>query len=149
MAWITEDGQTIEFNTEFSLNGVDYPSQWLRITSPEEKAAVGLTWQIPPAVETYNARFFQKTGDVVEPKPVEDVRADLITKSKETAMALLKNTDWYYIRKYDVGEEVPEDVHEYRDKVRKEQDRLEAAYMEADFDAIQNIETNWPNLGEE
>ena len=148
MAWTTEDGQTIEFNTEFSLNGVDYPSQWLRITSPEEKAAVGLTWQIPPAVETYNARFFQKTGGVVEPKPVEDIRADLITKSKETAMALLSSTDWYYIRKSDTGEEIPPSIQEYRDGVRQEQARLEGAYSDADFDAIQIIETSWPDLGE-
>lgn len=146
MAWKTEDGQTIEFNTEFSLNGVDYPSQWLRLTSPEEKAAIGLTWQSPPPVETYNARFFQKTGDVVEPKPIEDVRADLIDRSKETAMVLLKNTDWYYIRKSDTGEEVPSEIQEYRDGVRDEQVRLEVAYIEADFESIQEIETNWPDM---
>ena len=61
-------------------------------------------------------------------------------------MVLLKNTDWYYIRKSDTGEEVPSEIQEYRDGVRDEQVRLEVAYIEADFESIQEIETNWPDM---
>ena len=37
------NGQPLQLDTQFSYNGVEYPSNWLRLASLEEKEAIGIT----------------------------------------------------------------------------------------------------------
>jgi ABC-type proline/glycine betaine transport system substrate-binding protein len=45
--------------------------------------------------------------------------ANIILDSKEIANAYLKNTDWYYARKMEIGKEVPQDVVDNRAAARE------------------------------
>ena len=48
---------TIPLDTPFTIDGTSYPANWLRLTSLEEKNAVGIT-EVPDVTETYDSRFY-------------------------------------------------------------------------------------------
>jgi len=145
MPWKTADKKTVDFNTPFSYNEVDYPAQWLSRSTPEEKSAIGLWWEEEPVPVSFNARFFYKDGDEVKPQRIEDIREQMLIEIKRTANDMLGATDWYLLRKWDTGEEVPSDIKATRDAIRAEEKRLEDLYNSSDFDSIQNVARNWPS----
>ena len=51
------NNQTIPLDTPFTIDGTSYPANWLRLTSLEEKNAVGIT-EVPDVTETYDSRFY-------------------------------------------------------------------------------------------
>jgi hypothetical protein len=48
---------TIPLDTPFTIDGTSYPQNWLRLTSLEEKQAVGIT-EVADVTTTYDDRFF-------------------------------------------------------------------------------------------
>jgi len=53
----------------YDANGTQYPSQWLNVSTEEQKAAIGITW-VADAVRA-DDRFYWD-GDVNNPKALED-----------------------------------------------------------------------------
>jgi hypothetical protein len=47
----------IQLDTPFTIDGTSYPANWLRLTSLEEKNAVGIT-EVADVTTTYDDRFF-------------------------------------------------------------------------------------------
>ena len=47
----------IPLDTPFTIDGTSYPANWLRLTSLEEKNAVGIT-EVPDVTETYDSQFY-------------------------------------------------------------------------------------------
>jgi hypothetical protein len=43
------NGNPLPLDTPFDANGVQYPANWLRLTSADEKAAIGITEVADPA----------------------------------------------------------------------------------------------------
>ena len=50
------NGNPLPIDTQFEVNGTTYPQNWLRLTSIEEKNAVGITEVADP--EPYDDRFY-------------------------------------------------------------------------------------------
>jgi len=50
------NGQTISLDVAFTHGGIQYPANWIRLASPEERAAIGLTEVADP--EAYDQRFY-------------------------------------------------------------------------------------------
>jgi hypothetical protein len=50
------NGNPLPIDTQFEVNGTTYPQNWLRLTSIEEKNAIGITEVADP--EPYDDRFF-------------------------------------------------------------------------------------------
>ena len=50
------NGNPLPVDTPFEIDGTQYPSNWLRLTSIEEKNAVGIT-EVPDP-ESYDDRFY-------------------------------------------------------------------------------------------
>ena len=55
---IVQNGQIVQFvtpGTAFELDGVSYPANWCNLSSPEEKAAIGMVDVIygPEPSQTY------------------------------------------------------------------------------------------------
>lgn len=75
------------------------------------------------------------------------LKSNTIAQIKQTAGSLLADTDWYVVRKADIGTNVPADVNTYRASVRAEADRLEAAISAvSDIDGLIAVQANWPKL---
>jgi hypothetical protein len=51
------NGQPLPLDTPFEINGTSYPANWLRLTSLEEKQAVGIT-EVADVTTTYDDRFY-------------------------------------------------------------------------------------------
>jgi hypothetical protein len=51
------NGNTLPLDTPFTVDGTHYPANWLRLTSIEEKNAVGIT-EVPDVSVTYDDRFY-------------------------------------------------------------------------------------------
>jgi len=148
MPFKTTTGLTIQPDRAFTLGDVQYPSNWLRLTSDEEKAAIGITWEEPPKFK--DERWWGnvvKDGEVTStPIPLDQLKERETANAKKQAGALLSGSDWMVIRSVDEEERpVPVEWSAFRDAVRVECNRLEEAIASADFEGIQSIEQNWPN----
>ena len=78
--------------------GVQYPANWLRLASPEERAAIGITEEPDPA--PYDQRFYW--GPEL-PKDHGQLVEQWVSQTRTTANTLLAPTDWQVIREADNG----------------------------------------------
>ena len=62
-----QNGKPLTLDRPFTVDGVQYPSNWLRMASEADKAALGITWEADPAPVDY--RFYWSEGN---PKALED-----------------------------------------------------------------------------
>ena len=63
------NNQPLAVDTPFTANEIQYPANWLRLASAEEKAAIGIT-EVPDPVRA-DDRFYWN-GDSTLPKALED-----------------------------------------------------------------------------
>ena len=107
------NSKTLPIEVAFSSNGVNYPANWLRLTTLDEKKAIGIT-EVSDSV-TYDQRFYWSANKA---KALAGLKTNWITQQKNTANALLAPYDWYIIRKLEEGKDIPGAVSKYRDDVR-------------------------------
>jgi hypothetical protein len=115
------NGKPLAIDRSFrDADGNTYPSNFLRIATEEQKAAIGITWEPDP--EPVDTRFY---WDHNLPKDIDDLKTQWIKQQKEIAASLFAPTDWYIIRKVDTGIEVPNTIKLYRDEIRLASDGRE------------------------
>jgi hypothetical protein len=132
------NGNPLPIDTPFTVDGTSYPANWLRLTSIEEKNAIGIT-EVADTQVAYDDRFF---WGVDNPKQLEDItvtpeedepyiqrglKTNWIAQVKDTAGKLLAQTDWMVIRKAERDVAIPADTVIYRAAVVAEANRLETA----------------------
>jgi len=61
--------RTIQLDTPFTHNEIQYPANWIRLASEEDKSAIGLVWEADPV--RADDRFYWN-GDINNPKALED-----------------------------------------------------------------------------
>ena len=139
------DGRKLRQGRSFTdSNGTQYPSNWLKLSSNEDKARVGITWEPDPA--PFDSRYYYSAGN---PRPVADVPqvdednnpvldADgnqIIQKGLKTNFAaeqatiagqILSSTDWYATRKAETSKAIPAAIKTYRAAVRTACDARQA-----------------------
>jgi hypothetical protein len=136
----------IPLDTPFEIDGTSYPANWLRLTSLEEKQAVGIT-EVADETTSYNDQFY---WGVDNPKDLTDLKKNWTAQVKDTANKLLSQTDWMVIRKAERDVAIPEATVTYRAAVIAECTRLVTAITEAaDVSALITIVTTqgWPANG--
>ena len=107
------DSKTLPVDVAFTSNGINYPANWLRLTTLDEKKAIGITEVADEA--TYDQRFY---WSATKAKDLASLQTSWIAKQKETASSLLTPYDWYVIRKLEESTDIPATVSKYRDDVR-------------------------------
>jgi len=126
------NGSPLPIDTPFTVDGVQYPANWLRFTTLEEKQAIGIT-EVPDP-EPYDDRFYWGVGI---PKDLGELKTQWIGQFKDTAGKLLAATDWMIIRKVERDVAIPAEVVTKRAAIVAECTRLEAAITEcADVPAL-------------
>ena len=145
MAFQLSDGTGIPVDVPFTIGTTNYPANWLRLSTAEEKTAIGIVEVADPKI--YDNRFYWSDGSAKELDDVnatyaEDaldgsykkgdlkkdadgnqliiygVKSVLKTKEKATAQSLLSKYDWYVTRKSEKGTAIPAEITTYRDAVR-------------------------------
>jgi len=108
------NGKSISLDAAFTTeDGTQYPANWLRLSSPEEREAIGIT-------ETedepwYDQRFYWGVGN---PKDHTELVKTWTAQVKATAGSLLAQSDWYITRASETGLEAPQSVLERRSLIR-------------------------------
>lgn len=116
------DNKPLALDTPFTHADIQYPANWLRLATPEERAAIGITEADEPAA--YDDRFYWSAGNA---KDVDQLKTQWLGQVKQTAGSLLAQTDWMVIRKAERDVAIPEDVVLTRARVLAEANRLEEA----------------------
>ena len=140
------DGKTLQYDRAFTHNGYQYPDNWLRLTTLEEKQAIGIVEVPEPAVASWDQRFY--TG-VDTPKDLDQLKTLWKQRQNEIASSLLTPSDWRVIRARETGGQVNIDWFNYRKAVRTacntRQTEIDAcADVAALKELIDNPTTSWP-----
>ena len=117
------NGRPIPQDSPFTdANGTQYPANWIRLASDDEKAAIGIAEVADP--EPFNDRFYWSAGN---PKDLDQCKAMLIAQVKQTAAALLAPTDWKVIRFIESAAPIGTTVTAYREAIRADSNNHETA----------------------
>ena len=109
------DGKTLRYDKAFTHNGISYPANWLRLTTLEEKQAIGIVEVADPVVEGWDQRFYWAVDN---PKDLDQLKELWTAKVKDTAGSMLSETDWYVVRQAEGGTAAPADVLTRRGEIR-------------------------------
>lgn len=107
------DGRPLSPDAPFEHDGVNYPANWLRLASVDEREAIGITEEPDPA--PCDQRFYWAPGN---PKNHADLVAQWAQQTRITAGTLLSPTDWYVVRELDNGTPAPVEMKDWRQAVR-------------------------------
>ena len=130
------NGKPLAVDVPFTVGDINYPANWLRLTTKAEKEAIGITEVADDPV--YDSRFYWGDGtakalDDVNEKDKDGnllkdengnqvvtlgVKSVLKAQEKETAGSLLARYDWYVIRKAETSKAIPTAIKTYRTAVR-------------------------------
>tara|TARA_R100000278_G_C5471062_1_gene164496 strand:- start:218 stop:787 length:570 start_codon:yes stop_codon:yes gene_type:complete len=151
----------LRLDVPFTVGDINYPANWLRLSTADEKTALGITEVADPKV--YDSRFYWSDGtakaldDVNATYPEDDlergvkkgelmkdaegnqivylgVKSILKATEKSVANTFLKRYDWYVVRKAEKGTAIPTEITTYRDAVR-----TACNTREAEIDACSDI----------
>ena len=136
----------------FTHNNIQYPRNWLRHASADEREAIGLTWidDDRPRVDEkyYNVRG-RRGYWTTTPKDVDGLKVEQIAAIKRVAANKLSGSDWMVVRAAEGGTAVPADWADWRVAVRAASNDAEAAVEAADFEGLQVLQQDWPESPEE
>jgi len=102
-------------------DGTQYPANWLRLATPEQRAAIGITEAAPEP--TYDQRFYWGPD---LPKDHAQLVEQWVGQTKQTANSLLAPTDWYITRASETGVAAPQSVLDRRSALRTLSNEKEA-----------------------
>lgn len=152
------NGTTLKEGREFTgTDGTQYPKVWMRY-SADEKKAIGITWEDPPASEApYDSRFYhgRKIDGTLIPRSLTDInevdedgnalkdpftgkqmvtlglKSVWVAQTKRTANDKLAVHDWYVVRNAEKSTAIPSYITSYRDAVRTKCAEIETALNNA------------------
>ena len=121
------NGNPLAVDVAFSHNDINYPANWLRLSTADEKTAIGIT-EVADAA-TYDSRFYDGDGtakalddktETIDGVEYTTLGVKSVLKAKEKAMAdsYLSKYDWYVVRKAEKSTAIPTAITTYRDGVR-------------------------------
>lgn len=137
------NGSPLPIDTPFEVDGTHYPANWLRLTTLEEKQAIGIT-EVPDP-EPYDDRFY---WGVNNPKDLDQLKKQWTGWADETAWLLLQKTDYMDSRKANDPEYTPPaDWLAWRASVRSQAKLTKQAIAAAaDIPSLQQaIAVQWPD----
>ena len=126
------DGKQLNPNRAFTgPDGTQYPANWLRLTTLEEKQAIGIT-EVPDPQPVDNRFYWGRDADGnLIPRQLEDDGPDPVSgitttglktqwksQQDQTAYSLLSPTDWYIVRNAETGDAIPVGITSFRASVR-------------------------------
>jgi len=146
------DGKTLSVDVAFTSNGINYPANWLRLTTLDEKKAIGITEVADAPI--YDQRFYwgvdnpkllvdenakDEDGNLLKDSDGnqivnEGLKTIWVKRQKQEARNYLSNSDWYITRKSEKGTEIPSNIQTYRDAVR-----TTCATRETEINAVADV----------
>ena len=112
------DGQPLAPDVPFKHAGIQYPANWLRLSSQKERLAIGIT-EVPDP-QPYDQRFYWGYDDKGKliPKDHTQLVEQWTQQTRTTANTLLSPTDWIIIREADNGKVADPVLKTWREEIR-------------------------------
>ena len=92
------DGQTLQYDRAFTHEGISYPSNWLRLTTLEEKQAIGIV-EVANNTQSWDQRFY---WGVDNPKDLDGLKTQWKQTQNDIASSLLAPSDWRVVKAAEV-----------------------------------------------
>ena len=112
--------RALPLDTPWEHNDVQYPANWLRLSSSDDRAALGISW-VNDAV-AYNQKFYwgyDSSGNLI-PKTYTDLQANWVAQTKQIANSLLAPSDWRVIKAKERGTTMNAGWKTWRQTIRTE-----------------------------
>ena len=154
MFYSTTDGQYIQEGTQFTIDGVEYPSNWLNLSTPEEKEAIGLEEVIAtnsPANDQYywvSTELNEATLTYVNtPKELAGVQTNAVNQIRAAAYSILLPSDWMVVKAFETSTQIPADWNTWRAEIRTQaQEAITAIEAATDVDEVATaVQVQWAN----
>ena len=143
----------IQAGVPFSWDGVEYPGNWIQLSTPEERAAIGICdviygsqpsdqyYWITQEAPVYNAQTNQVDINFTStPKNLTDVKANAFNQVNQTAYSILFPTDWMVVKSVETSTPINPDWNTWRASIRATADSTRTAVTSAaDVNAVQQI----------
>lgn len=155
MFYSTQTNTYINEGTQFTIDGVTYPSVWLNQSTPEQKAEIGLEEVIATNApfnpvyywtgETLNKATLTYTGT---PKELIGVQSNAVSQVNQTAYSLLFPSDWMVVKAIETSTTVPIAWNTWRESIRTYTfNAITAINASTDVDEVAVIMggLSWPN----
>ena len=121
------NGNPLAVDVPFTYGDIHYPANWLRLSTADEKTALGIT-EVADS-PTFDSRFYNGDGSAKSLTDTTEtidgveytylgVKSILKAQEKATAGSLLAPYDWYVVRKAEKSTAIPSAITTYRDAVR-------------------------------
>lgn len=154
MFYHAASNQYINVGTAFEIDGVQYPQNWLSLTSPQEKADIGLVEMVTSGIRQ-DDRFYwvseTRSGNVITttntPKDLDMLKSQWSAQVKQTAYSILLQSDWMVTKALETSTPVPTAWSTYRAAVRSTTATAIAAInAAADVPSLMAaVQVTWPN----
>ena len=109
------DGKTLQYDRAFTHEGISYPANWLRLTTLEEKQAIGI-YEVADNTQSWDQRFY---WGIDNPKDLDQLKANYTAEQNYIAGTLLSPSDWRVVKASEVADySVPSEWLDYRAEVR-------------------------------
>lgn len=115
--------------TPFEWDGVQYPANWCNLSTPEEKAAIGMVdvvYGAQPSDQYYwvsqDAPVYN--GTVVEinytatPKDLDACKSNAVSAINAAAYSLLLPSDWMAVKAFETAVAMPQAWMDWRQQIR-------------------------------
>lgn len=144
----------------FEWDGNFYPANWCNVSTPEEKASIGMVdvvygtqandqyYWVSEDAPVYNAETNQVDINYTNtPKDLTGVKTSSVQQVNSTAYSILLPTDWMVVKAVETSTTVPADWNTWRESIRTTAATATTAIdSAADVDAVETIMQNivWP-----
>jgi len=126
------NGVSLPIDMPFESNGIKYPANWLRLASPEEREAIGITEVVEQPRPDDRYYWVTDNGDgtfTATPKDLDGLKAAAIAQVKAIAGSMLAATDWKVVRAAEGAKPCDPDTLAARAAIRAASDANEAAVV--------------------
>lgn len=160
---IVQDGiimLLVQAGTPFTWNGVEYPANWCNLSSPVDKAAIGMVdvvygtmpndqyYWVTQQEPVYNAQTNQvDINYTATPKDLTSVKTNAISQINNTAYTILLPTDWMVVKAVETSTSVPVVWNTWRQSIRTTAaSAVSAVEGAANVDEVAAVmgNINWP-----
>jgi hypothetical protein len=153
MFYSTTTNTYIQEGTAFEINGVQYPQNWLNLSTPQEKAEIGLEEVIAtnsPANQQYYWVSQELNGAsltyINNPKDLDTCKTNAVSQLRNTAYTMLLPTDWMVVKSVETSTPIPSDWNTWRASIRTTcENAITAVNACTNVDELAQLSVTWPN----
>ena len=154
MFYRAKSDQYINEGSSFAIDGTTYPSTWLNMTSPEDKASLGLV-EVTFANSPEDDQFYWVSDTLSgavrtytnTPKDLAQLKTNWISQTNQIAYTMLLPSDWMVTKGIETSTSVPAAWGTYRAAVRTAAGTaITAINASTTIAELQTaIQVTWPN----